>query len=170
MLVIRGSWSVPAAARGFGSMPGRSLARNLDRGGAAPALAPALAAVVTNAVAPTKAPPRTARLEIGCGSSMVIRLRNGLVSGRDFQTRLTFSPAPESHLSGVWGQGQGRERLVRAPGLLPCLQPSIPCGIAAPDARLTGKSTNLPSWVLPISLSPTRTGAGRYRQDLAFHR
>ena len=71
---------------------------------------------------------------------------------------------------GVWGQGQGRERLVRAPRLLPCLQPSIPCGIAAPDTRLTGKSTNLPSWVLPISLSPTRTGAGRYRQDLAFHR
>ena len=60
---------------------------------------------------------------------------------------------------GVWGQGRGRERLVRAPGLLPCLQPSIRCGIAAPDARLTGKSTNLPSWVLPISLSPTRKGA-----------
>jgi hypothetical protein len=59
-------------------------------------------------------------------------------------------------LINVWGQGQGRERSVRAPGLLPCLQPSIPRGIAAPDARLTGKSTNLPSWVLPISLSPTR--------------
>jgi len=48
---------------------------------------------------------------------------------------------------------------VRAPGLLPCLQPSIPCEIAAPGARLTGKSTNLPVWFLPISLSPTRTGA-----------
>jgi len=45
---------------------------------------------------------------------------------------------------------------VRAAGLLPCLQPSIACAIAAPDARLTGKSNNLPSWVLPINLSATR--------------
>jgi len=61
------------------------------------------------------------------------------------------------------GRAEDGRKLVRAPGLLPCLQPSIPCGIAAPDARLTGKSTNLPSWVLPISLAPTRQCMGAPR-------
>src|ERR1700694_2706859 len=62
MLVMRGSWSVPGAAFGLGSVPGPGFIVR-DRGAA-----PALPGASPMAAAPANAPPRRARRDTRLGS------------------------------------------------------------------------------------------------------